>query len=242
MSNINPLNLLLAFLLLAVVILGSAQYLFPRPVNSTEGFARFIRQNPQLIAESLENYYSSGAAPVVPNTLLRESHAALYNDKNIPILGNSSNKKVIVEFFDYQCGYCKKANMILMDIHQEHPDITIILHPYPVLSDFSMYLSQVALAVYHLYGQERFLEVHTRFLNPQAPALRNKDDIANALEALKIKDWEKEAEKKKYKTILENSIQLGTQLHFSGVPTFIINDQLYSGLLEKSTLLSKLSS
>ena len=232
--------ILLSFLLLVVISLASAQYFFPRTTNANDDmFASFIRNNPQILVETLEGYYKEQHAPAGKDAIAQYS-AALYKNKALPVLGNAKGAKIIVEFFDYRCGYCRKANTVLLELLRENPDLQLILHPYPVLSDFSTYLSKVALAVYSLHGAEKFLAVHEKFISAKNQPLQTEKEVELALASLNVSGWQAEMAKPKYAQIINDTLELGKNLRVNGVPGFIIKDQIYPGLLDKSALVELL--
>ena len=61
--------------------------------------------------------------------------------------GNANGKEIIVEFFDYNCSYCKKAHQDLIRISKNFPQVKIIYKNLPILSDQSKKLAEISLII-----------------------------------------------------------------------------------------------
>ena len=91
------------------------------------------------------------SAPPVPK--LPEVH----NDPLAPVLGNPSGDVTIVEYFDYQCGVCKRLHPMLLDVVAQDGNVRLVLRDWIIFGEGSHYAAQVALGAQAL---ERYLDVH----------------------------------------------------------------------------------
>ncbi|MDN3719546.1 thioredoxin domain-containing protein [Roseibium salinum] len=62
-------------------------------------------------------------------------------------MGNPEGSVTLVEFFDYNCGYCKRAHADMVRLIEEDPDLRVVLKEFPVLGQGSVEAAQVAVAV-----------------------------------------------------------------------------------------------
>ena len=86
----------------------------------------------------------------------------LYDKPDDFIIGNREGSITIVEFFDYNCGYCKRALADLNAVIAKNPNIRVVLKDYPILNENSYELAQLSIAA-GLQG--KYFEYHTELLN-----------------------------------------------------------------------------
>ena len=109
---------------------------------------QYIKRNPEIILEALEDIQEQEKIQKEKEQRLqlKLNEKLIERDTDDPILGNLGGKIIITEFFDYQCGYCKRMLKILLDISKAHNDVKIVLKEYPILGPVSTLAAQVALA------------------------------------------------------------------------------------------------
>ncbi|RAI32939.1 disulfide bond formation protein DsbA, partial [Rhodoplanes roseus] len=71
----------------------------------------------------------------------------LFNSKNQVVLGNPDGAVTLVEFFDYNCGYCRRAYPDMMALIDNNPDLKMVLKEFPILSEGSVQAARIAVAV-----------------------------------------------------------------------------------------------
>ena len=98
-----------------------------------------ILQYPEIIEEALAILEERRA-----NTAL----AAVMNDPNTPVLGNPDSTVTLIEFFDYNCGYCRRVAQPLQDLLKQDMDLRLVMIETPILSEESLLAAQASLAVY----------------------------------------------------------------------------------------------
>jgi protein-disulfide isomerase len=160
---------------------------------------------------------------------ISENKADIYNNPDSPIMGKADGDVMVVEFFDYNCAYCKSVFHPIRDAVQQDGNIKFVFKDYPILGETSVYATRAALAA---AKQGKYVEFHTALMDLRAP----KDEaaittIATALglDLVKLKNDMQSTEIEK--TIFDNR-KLGTQLGVNGTPAFIINDEFYPGAMD----------
>src|SRR3954469_25360261 len=101
-----------------------------------------------------------------------EHRETIFNSKRQVILGNPRGDVTMVEFFDYNCGYCKRAMADMMDLIKSDPKLRIVLKEFPVLGEGSTQAAQVAVAL-HMQdktGGKKYLEFHQKLLGGRGQA------------------------------------------------------------------------
>ncbi|HET6838318.1 MAG TPA: thioredoxin domain-containing protein, partial [Bradyrhizobium sp.] len=97
--------------------------------------------------------------------------AAIFNSPRGVILGNKDGDVTFVEFFDYNCGYCKRAMSDMIDLMKSDPKLKVVLKEFPVLSQSSVEAAQVAVAVrMQDSGGKKYLDFHQKLLGGHGTA------------------------------------------------------------------------
>ena len=164
---------------------------------------------------------------------LEENFTQMANNPLIPFMGSDSPKVTIIEFFDYNCGYCKKSLDAIRELLRSEYDLKISFRDYPILSPSSRIAAAAALAAKE---QGKYFLFHSALMNLQGNLDENK--IYSTAENLEIDivKLKEDMNKPEIKKILEENEELARKLNIRGTPTFLINGKLYAGALELSKL------
>lgn len=195
----------------------------------------YILQHPEIILESVaimqarEEAQKSAAA----KQALVDNRAALERDPADPVLGNPDGDVTIVEFFDYQCGYCKTMMKPLLDLVQEDGNIRLILKEFPILGPESETAAVASLAAQRQGKYEIF---HTALLGLRG-RLSTEAIWQVALEAgLDIETLKKDMADPALQQHIRKSYQLAQALEIQGTPAFTIGNQIIPGAVSKEQL------
>jgi len=110
-----------------------------------------------------------------------QNSEAIFNSPRGVTLGNKDGDVTFVEFFDYNCGYCKRAMADMLDLLKTDPKLKVVLKEFPVLSEGSVEAARVAVAVrMQDPSGKKYLDFHQKLLGGRGPA-----DKARALAAAK---------------------------------------------------------
>ncbi len=205
---------------------------------------QYLLQNPEILYEMQDVLQRR-------QDMQRIAHAEsafgdLFKPKPLdPVVGAKNGKKVLIEFFDYNCGFCKRMLPMLRKLVKEDPGVTVILKEFPILSDRteggSKEASLAALAVHRLYP-DKYWEFHSKLLGFQG--------IANGKVALKIarqmgldtKRIEEEMKKPELEQALQNNEILGQLLGIRGTPAFVTSArQVIPGAVDYRSLVAALN-
>ena len=160
---------------------------------------------------------------------LKESQAALLNSPHDVIAGNPQGDVTMVEFFDYNCGYCRKALADVQALIKGDPKLRVVIKDFPVLGPESLEASQMALAAKQQLKGDKLFEFHQKLLESKgrvngAKALQIAKDMG--LDTAKL---QKDAQGPEVKAALTENRGLGDKLGLSGTPAFIIGDEIIPG-------------
>ena len=149
-------------------------------------------------------------------------------------LGNKNGKEVIIEFFDYNCGYCKRSFPEIMELVSENKDIKIILKELPVLGESSILASKASIAS---QKQDKYFEFHQELIN--FSGIISLIDIKKISKELGINFEQLQRDMNSEETILliNESYKLADLIGVRGTPAFIINNNLIPGAIGKNEML-----
>ncbi len=189
-------------------------------------FEKYIQENPQVIIESVEKYQEELRKPVAPKAIVAE----IVSDKTNYSLGNPEGKFVIIEFFDYQCGWCKKTNAEMHKVvaSAEGKNIRWIPIDTPIFGEASQTIARYVLAA---GKQGKYAEMHEavgeakgKLDEPALMALGKK----LGLNADKLK---KDADSEEIRGKLEANQKYARKLNINGVPMLIVDGKVNPGAL-----------
>ena len=195
---------------------------------------KYILENPEIIIESLERFTANQKEKEKEsfvNILNSFYDSKVYED--LPRIGNLDSKLIIVEFVDYNCGYCKKTLPTISKLMKNFDNIQIVFIDYPILSESSEIAARAALAANE---QNAYFQYHTILLNNTKSI--NEEflyKIAKDL-SLDIKKFKKDISSEKIKNNIIQNIQFANSLKIRGTPTFIIKNQILPGAYDYNKL------
>jgi len=160
---------------------------------------------------------------------LAENADEIFRSPSAPVAGNPKGDVTIVEFFDYNCGYCKKALADLAGVIQKDKNVRVVMKELPILSKGSEEASRVALAA-KLQG--KYWEFHRAMMETQgqaneAAALRVAEKVGLDMPRLK-KDMSSAEVKKE----IADTRALAQKMGIQGTPHFLVGDRVVPGAPE----------
>jgi len=192
----------------------------------------YLMQNPEALASALQNmqvYYEQADETRIQRTIAQNAEL-LFRNKADFSMGPVDAPVTIVEFFDYNCGYCKRVFPVLMEVVNQRDDVRVVFKEFPILSDSSEVAARTALT---LDNQLNFLTFHARLMNNKAGL--NDGFISQTLADLELDERTIVAQRSSQRItdILDENRQLAQALDVAGTPAFVIGNQVYPGALEK---------
>lgn len=157
-------------------------------------------------------------------------------DKEIPVLGNPNGDVTIVEYFDYQCPYCKKGHAELMRVVENDGKVRLVLKDWIIFGDNSAYPARLVLAAEKSGDYVKAMEAMML-----TPGRLTKDQTDAALKKAGLDPKKLEAAYKadaaRINGILERNMEQGEAFNFGGTPSFVIGTRLYGGVMNEQSLI-----
>ncbi|MFQ0813919.1 disulfide bond formation protein DsbA [Brucella anthropi] len=162
--------------------------------------------------------------------------AEVLYDKEIPVLGNPNGNVTIVEYFDYQCPYCKKGHGELMRVVKNDGNVRLVMKDWIIFGDTSAYAARLVLAAEksgdYVKAMEALMATPGRLTPEQVDAALKK----GGLDPAKLNAAYK-ADSKRINAILKRNMDQGEAFNFGGTPSFVIGTKLYGGVLKEQELI-----
>ncbi len=156
------------------------------------------------------------------------------------VVGNPTGDITLVEFYDYNCGYCKRAFPDVTALIADNPDLRIVLKEFPILGPDSQRAHQVSLAFQRL-NPDRWMEFHDKLMGASG---RASEQTAMALAVTLGGDeaaLRKEMENPDIAAQVRVTYDLADRLNITGTPSFVIGDQVVFGAVGKDALQQKIT-
>jgi protein-disulfide isomerase len=237
MSNRSTLLASAFFLILPTG--GTAQELTDDRIKAL--IAATLRENPELVLEALQalEQRQVEAQAAAAAAVLTNKRALLERDPNAPVVGNPEGDVTVVEFFDYNCPYCKRAMPEVDALLKEDGRVRLVLREWPILSEGSYFAARAALAA---RKQGKYAEMHDALMS-----IRGKVEAETVLRVaaevgLDVEVLKRDMDSTEVEEHIATSMRLAEELGFNGTPSFVVGDQLIPGFVEKAQLMEAVSS
>ena len=190
----------------------------------------FIMENPEILIKSIENMQAMQQKERYDrmSDLIKAKIDKLENDKNTPFVGNKDAKVTIVEFFDYNCHYCKRVIEAKKRVLKKFKDVKFVMKDLPILGQSSGIAAKAGIAVY-MIDPSKYLQYHFDVLSLDKSASEDmlmKLAIKNGIDAKKFEDMMRS---KAINKIIKESMNLSMSIGIQGTPAYIIGGEFVPG-------------
>ena len=232
--------------ILATVSLPARAQTFSEPQKTEiqQIIRDYLIKHPEVLQEAmaeLEKKQASAETEKARAAVKNHTQALFYSPRHV-VVGNAQGDVTLVEFFDYNCGYCKRALTDLMDIMKGDAKLRVVLKEFPVLGPGSVEAAQVAVAVrMQDKSGKKYLDFHQKLLGGRGQA-----DKARALAAAKeagldMARLEKDLTSEEVRASLDESFKLAEALGLNGTPSYVIGEDVVIGAVGAATLKEKVA-
>ena len=166
---------------------------------------------------------------------------AIFNSPRGVTLGNKDGDVTFVEFFDYNCGYCKRAMADMLDLMKTDPKLKVVLKEFPVLGPGSVEAAQVAVAARMQDPTgKKYLDFHQKLLGGRGPADKARAMAAAKDAGLDTARIEKDLTSPEVKATIEENFKLAEDMGMNGTPSYVIGKQVVIGAVGVDNLKEKI--
>jgi protein-disulfide isomerase len=204
----------------------------------------YLLANPDVLEEvSAELNKRQALAEAAKQASAVKKHSdALFNSPRGVVLGNREGDVNFVEFFDYNCGYCKRAMIDMMDLMKADPKVRVVLKEFPVLGQGSVEAAQVGVAVrMQDPSGKKYLDFHQKLLNSRGQIDKAKAVAAAKESGLDMQRLEKDMASAEIKATLEENFKMAEDMGLNGTPSYVIGQQVVVGAVGLPSLQEKIA-
>jgi len=204
----------------------------------------YLISHPEVLQEAMAELEKrqSAAESAKHQAAVKDNAQVLYSSARQVNLGNPQGNVTFVEFFDYNCGYCKRAMDDMLTLLKDDPKLKVVLKEFPVLGPGSVEAAQVAVAV-RMQDKtgKKYLEFHQKLLGGRGQA-----DKARALAVAKeigmnMAQIEKDMASPEVKSTLDETFKLAEALGLNGTPSYVIGSDVVVGAVGLPALTEKIN-
>ena len=191
----------------------------------------YLMRNPEVLRDVMGELEKKqkGEEDAKRLQIIGQASSDLFDSPFQATIGNPQGKVAIVEFFDYNCGYCKRALDDIGRLVKTEPGLKVVLKDFPVLGPGSVEAAQVASAVRNQFKGDKFWQFHAKLLSTRGPVAK-----AQALAVAKdlgadMDQLARDVEKPEIKNGLQGNMQLADALSLTGTPSFVVGQDVVVG-------------
>ena len=232
-----------ALLAAAVPQAVRAQDFSPAQRRSIETIVHnYLIAHPEVLQEAMAELEKRQTAAELEKhkAAVKQNAQQLFSSPRQVVLGNPDGNVTFVEFFDYNCGYCKHAMSDMLTLLKDDSKLKVVLKEFPVLGPGSVEAARVAVAV-RMQDPKKYLAFHTKLLGGRGHA-----DGARALAVAKelgldMDRLQKDIKGPEVEKTLKQDFKLAEALGLNGTPSYVIGDSVIVGAIGLKGLQEKVN-
>jgi len=243
MKRVAAAALMLAFVFHSGVLPSSAASAAEAKSNFTpaqkEEIGKLVREyllaNPEVLTETIDAMQAkeNKAKEAKQAAVVSARKGEIFNPQEATVIGNLKGDVTVVEFFDYNCGYCKSMFQTLIETIEADKKIRLVLKELPILGPSSLTAARAALAA---RKQGKYREIHLALLRHKGAL--NDDAIMKVAKDVGLDMKKLDADMKSGETaaIIAKNRNLADELGIEGTPALFIGDAFVPGAIQKDHL------
>ena len=203
----------------------------------------YLINNPEVIEKAQEELdrRNEEAARLRAEKVISEKDGLLFASEKQSVMGNPEGNITLVEFFDYNCGFCKRSLVDILGIIQEDDQIKVVLKEFPVLGQQSLEVAQISIAANRL-DSSKFFEFHQKLMLSRNRATSDlaidiAEDVGYDVEAVKNM-----ADDLETRETIEEVYELARNLSLTGTPAFVLGTEVIRGAIDSDLMKEKIDS
>ena len=203
----------------------------------------YLISHPEVLEEAMAQLSKRQAAAETEKheASIAKDSETIFNSPRGVTLGNKDGDVTFVEFFDYNCGYCKRAMADMLDLMKTDPKLKVVLKEFPVLGPGSVEAAQVAVAArMQDPSGKKYLDFHQKLLGGRGPADKARAMAAAKDAGLDTAKIEKDIASPEVRATIEENFKLAEAMGMNGTPSYVIGKQVVIGAVGLDGLKEKI--
>jgi protein-disulfide isomerase len=200
-----------------------------------EAIRSYLLEHPEVIVQSLQKYddkQRAGREQATSDALVARKDE-LYHHPMTPITGDPKGDVTMVEFFDYQCPYCKHTMQNVLEVQKEDPHLRVAWKELPILGPASEFAARAAMAANR---QNKYLAFHVAVMGNRGKLTPDTVLKLAGKAGIDVERLKRDMADPAIDKYLKDTLQLAQELGINGTPGFIIGGKLVPGALDKQQM------
>lgn len=195
----------------------------------------YLLANPEVLIESVNRLQArrQAAENSELSTVIAQRHDEIFNDPDSPVGANPKGDAVLVEFFDYNCPYCRQATPMLDSLEREDKGLRLVFKEYPILGLGSVFAARATPAS---HKQGKYLAFHKTMMAYQGRITEESSLEVAANVGLDVERLKQDMTDPAIEEIIKRNVALAQALRISGTPSFVVGKEIVQGLTDASSL------
>ena len=234
-----------AVAMLSLICAAQAQeFSTPQRTEIERIIKEYLLKNPEVLQESMLELEKrqNAAESAKRDSTIKQNASAIFNSNRQVVIGNPQGDVNFVEFFDYNCGYCKRAMDDMLNLMKDDSKLRVVLKEFPVLGEGSVEAAQVAVAVrMQDKSGKKYLEFHRKLLTGRGQVNQARALAAAKEVGLDIPRIEKDLNSEEVRDTIQESFNLARVLGLNGTPSYVIGNEVVVGAVGLDALREKVN-
>ncbi|MEX2298013.1 MAG: DsbA family protein [Dongiaceae bacterium] len=205
----------------------------PEQARIEEIVREYLLAHPEVVVEALQAYETQRMAvqQAQQQEVVVTLADQLFNNPLSPVAGNPGGDVTMVEFFDYNCPYCKRVAPDIATLLEADGNIRFVYKEWPILSEESEIAARAALAA-HQQSEDAYVRLHDAMMAHRGKLDRDTVMALAATQGLNMERLEDDMEGDQVTAEIEHVRRLADQIGIDGTPAFLIGEQVVPGAID----------
>jgi len=199
-----------------------------------------LRDNPQIVVDALNSFQAKQQEAESKNRegAITKLSGWVAENKHLSSIGNPKASVTIVEFYDYNCGYCRRMAPQIQELLKADKDLRWVFVDFPILSPVSSVAARAAMAA---EDQGKFADFHFALMSHPG-AIDEAAIVKVAKDAgLNVEKFNTYRANEGLERVLNKNRQMGEELGVRGTPSMVVGKEFVGGALSKEDLVAKIA-
>lgn len=195
----------------------------------------YLLEHPEVVAEALQHLElrERAAQARAAKSVLKTRADELLRDPESPVGGNPEGDVTLVEFFDYNCPYCRQVAPHMTKAETDDPKLRIVYKEFPILGANSSFAAKAALAAHR---QGKYVPFHRALMEAKGTVTESGVLDAAGRVGLDLPRLKADMADRAIQAAIDRNLVLARALNINGTPGFVIGEQIVPGAVDLATL------
>lgn len=187
----------------------------------------YLIENPEVLREVIQalDLKEQQAASAAATAAISECAKEIYRSEDDLVAGNPDGSVTMTEFFDYNCGYCKRSMSDVLALIESDDDLRVVFKEWPILGEGSRFAARAALASRR---QDKYWQFHLALMETRSVNEATTMEVAESI-GLDVEQLKADMERPEVAAVIDRTMRLAAVLGVQGTPAFFIDDQFLAG-------------